>query len=237
MRTPSGSEQGSEEGSEEGTAPSPTGRRMGWRSFLPLVAVGVGVILLLRPGGGALELHDWSRHLSGRGGHAPFALASSPNDGSPEEAAEIAGIRWVHLRIALAAGRPAEVDSLARILADALPDTSAAATALAGWGDRMTGSVPPSRARVETTEDALVAYFGPDFEEAAVLETLRRAAASSASQLAEELVGHPSLMDGEGEDVPEEHLTKLMDLCRGALTEGELVEMETIVTDILRRRT
>lgn len=210
---------------------------MGWKSFLPLLVVGVAVIFLLRPGNGSLELHSWSEHLSRRGGHDALPLSRPPGTPSPDGAAESAGIRWVHLRIALAAGRPARADSVARSLAAALPEPGRSDTVRAHLEALMAGSSPPSRDRVEATEDALVDYFGAEFEEAVVLETLRRAAASGASQLAETLVDHPSLIDGEGEDVREENLTRLRELCRDALTEGELVEMEAILTDILRRRT
>ena len=87
-----------------GSDPPRPNPRMGWRSFLPLAAAGLAVIFLLWPGGESLSLTSWSADLAGRGGSEPFpfpALGSAAQD----DVAETAGVRWVDLRIAAAAGR------------------------------------------------------------------------------------------------------------------------------------
>jgi hypothetical protein len=221
-----------------GDATSEPSPRMGWRSFLPLAAAGVGVIaLLFWPKGESLDLLAWSTELAGRdsGDSFPFVVLRG-GDTSPD-VAETAGIRWVELRIALAAGRQPEVDSLARVLADDLRNTPGSGSARARLDALAPGDLPRSEEQVDATERALIDMFGADFEEAAVLETLRRAAGAGAGEMVRDLVEHSALSDGEGKDVDEDDLTRLVEMCEGSLTDEEFAEMEAIVTGILRRRT
>lgn len=225
--------------SHGGPDPSPEPvPRMGWRSFLPLAAAGVGVIVLLfLPKGEPLDLQTWSEQLSQGDPGDPFPFPVLRGGVASDGVAQTVGVRWVDLRIALATGHRAEVDSLARILAEDLRDIQGTGPSRARLLELAGADLPSSAERVDATEGALIEAFGPDFEEAVVLATLRRAAGGGASRLARTLVRHPALADGEGVDIDEGDLTRLVDLCEGSLTPEELTEMEAIVTGILRSRT
>ena len=224
--------------SEAGSGPGPRipATRMGWRTFLPLAAAGIAVILLLWPGGESLNLVAWSDTLARQGG-VPFPFPIVRGDTPGDDLPETAGIRWVDLRIALRAGRRSEADSLARVLAASLGTVVGSGPAR-GRVEALIGREPPPLVEeVEATQRALVERLGPVFEEAAVLETLRRAAGAGAASLSAELVEHPSLDDGRGDDLDPGTRTRLLELCRGGLTDDELSETEATVTDLLRRRT
>lgn len=231
-------------GLEETEAPAPPppipSPRMGWRTFLPLAAAGVAVIFLLWPGRESLNLVSWTETLAARRADDLFAFpvlrgeipAGEPSE---EDVAEAAGIRWVDLRVALRAGRRTEADSLARVLAASL-DGTLGSGAVRGRVEALVGRDPDPE-ELETIQEALFELFGAAFEDAAVLETLRRAAGARAASLAADLVEHPSLNDRLGDDLDPQTRAELLALCEGGLTVEELAEMEAIVTEVLRRRT
>lgn len=191
----------------------------------------------LWPGRESLNLVSWSDTLVRQGGGESFPFPVVREDAPDDDLAESAGIRWVDLRIALRARRSAEADSLARALSASLAGLTASGAARGRIEALIDRSPPPPVDELEAVQRALVDRLGHPFEEAAVLETLRRAAGVGAGDLAAELVDHPSLNDGEGEDLDAATRSRLLELCENDLTADELAEMEAIVADLLRQRT
>jgi len=218
-------------------APRTPSPRMGWRTFLPLAAAGVVGMLVFWPGPGSLNLMSWSDSLVRRGGGERFDFPVIRGEAPEEDLAETAGIRWVGLRIALRARRSAEADSLAQQLSTSLTTVSGSGPARGRIEGLIASLAPPPVEELEAVQRTLVDQLGHPFEEAVVLETLRRAAGVGHSDLAAELVVHPHLDDGVGDDLDPEIRTRLLELCEDDLTAEELAEMEAIVTDVLRRRT
>lgn len=211
--------------------------RMGWRTFLPLAAAGVVGMVVLWPGGEPLDLVAWSDSLIRQGGGESFTFPVVRGEARQEALAETAGILWVDLRIALQAHRAAEADSLAGALSATLATVTGSGPARGRIEALIGGSPPPPVAELEAIQRALVEQLGHPFEEAAILETLRRAARVGAADLAAELVEHPHLNDDVGEDLHPDTRSRLLELCEDDLTAEEFAEMEAIVTEILRQRT
>ena len=219
--------------------PTGSGRppRMGWRSFLPLAAAGIAVIFLLWPGGEPLNLVAWSDRIAREEGGGPFPFPVLRGETPADDVAEMAGIRWVDLRIALRQARQGEADSIARSLAASLQVVPGSDPARARVEALIGRESLPEVGELQATQAALVERLGRPFEEAAVLETLRRAAGVGAATLAQDLVDHPSLSDGRGEDLDPDVRSRLLELCEGDLTSAELDVIEAIVTEVLRQRT
>lgn len=219
--------------------PIPPQPRMGWRSFVPLAAGGAVALVLLwyGPGRSSVDLDDWSLRIARSGGGEALALPpASAVRLPPEELEERAGIRWVGIRIALLAGRAAEADSLLGVLAGELGDRAENQEAVRHVVGLEGAELELDRGRVERAQGSLADALGPGFEEAVVLESLRRAARTGLSDLASYLVNHPLLSDGVDEDLEPQVARRLHELGDGPPSAEELAEIEEIVSGILRRR-
>ena len=220
-----------------GTAGAPD--RMGWRSFGALAAGAIAVLLVLSfwPLGDSVDVYDWSRTIAEGGGGESLVLPPAPGTEVPaEELEERAGIRWVDIRIALLAGRMEEADSILRTLAAELDASGRTRNASGRVESLVSADLESNRRVVEDAQDALADALGPGFEEAVILESLRRAARTGLSDLATTLVNHPLLSDGVDEDLEPGVARRLQELSEAPSSTEELAEIEEIVSGILRRR-
>ena len=212
---------------------------MGWRTFGSLAAAATAVLLFLSfwPLGESVDVYGWTRSIAEGGGGDPFGLPPAPGTAvPPEELEERAGIRWVDIRIALLAGRMEEADSILRTLAAELDASGRTRNASGHVASLVNADLESNRTVVEEAQDALADALGPGFEEAVILESLRRAARTGLSDLATTLVNHPLLSDGVDEDLDPDVARRLNDLATAPSSAEELAEIQEIVSGILQRR-
>ncbi len=204
------------------------------------LAAGASAVLLILsfwPLSDSVDVYAWTRSIAERGGGDSFALPpASGRQVTAGELEERSGIRWVDIRIALLADQTREADSLLTVLAGELDASGTTEDAARRLESITAANLHSDRRAVEDTQDALADALGPGFEEAVILEALRRAALTGLSDLAATLVNHPLLSDGVDEDLDPGVARRLHDLAEAPSSAEELAEIQEIVSGILQRR-